>query len=450
MNTIATSAVLIVALACPAFANPPEPAEVLTLDRALTIALDNAFSIQGAAYDVEIASKSVSAAKARRFPVLEATASETRHLTDESYEFQSGDFGNFPATGKIPDKDVSIGTQSNWATVAGARAILPVSEQYEIALEIDQVEVVEGLASEQLRAARMRIREQVQKTFYAIVETKAAIAAERESIRFLAELSVLVDRYVAEEVALAYESLEVAARLAVAEQQLREEHSDLATEREELNRLMGRPLEALFEISGTLTPRNEPMDPQVARSEALRQRPELRAADLEVERAENAYKLEGASFIPEINIVASYLRPFDNELLPDEFAQVAFEARWEFFTWGRRWNELGGKRMAIRGAQNRKQSTEASISIEVNERLRQLNDAVASVPVAELGEAAAREKRRVLMNRYREQTALLQRVLEADSELADASAAVRVAKLEVLTAEAELEHAIGFDPGALR
>ncbi len=424
-------------------AEPTRPA--LTLEAALAQALANGFPVQDATMTVEIASSKVSAAKKSHLPAMEVFADETRHLTDESYTIDQGALGDYAATGPIPDRNVSLDSQSQWATTFGAKAVLPLSQQWEITLAVDQEEVDEALAQEELRFERQRLAEQVKTTYYQIVEIEAALAATREDETFLAELQGLVERYVEEQVALEYEALEVSARLAATRQSLREQTSQLATQKEALNRGMGRRIDTPFEVAGMLGAPTTPMPAGRARADALANRPDIRAAQLRVDRAETNLRLQHADFLPEVNLVASYLRPFDTKFMPDEYAKVSLEARWEFFEWGRRFDEMGGKRVAVRRAKNRERDTRATVELEVNQRLRAFSDAVARVPVAEMAEAAAREKLRVMMNRYREQSVLLERVLEAQAGLANASADLRVSKLQVMAARAQLERTVGTE-----
>lgn len=421
----------------------PNAAPLLTLEQALALALANGFAVQSAALEVQIAEDDVSAAKTQRLPLLQVMASETRHLTAESFRFEEGAFGDFPATGPIPPTDTRIGTQPRWATIAGVRAALPLSEQYEIGLGIREEEIGQGLAEEELRAARQQLAEEVKDTYFGIGEIEATLAAIRESIVFLEELDQLVDRYVEAETALKYESLEVKTRLAEARQAQLEERNDRATAKEELNRLMGRPLETAFRIETGGDAPVPRLDAVRARADALAERPDVRAARLAVERAETGYRLGFADFIPEINLVASYLKPFDVKLIPDEYSRIAFELEWEFFTWGRRIHQLDARRGEILKARNRLHSIEARVTLEVNEKLRTLEEAVARVPVAELAQRSAHEKLRVMMNRYREHTVLLQRVLEAESDLAAANADQAVSRLQVRAAQADLERATG-------
>jgi outer membrane protein TolC len=422
-----------------------ESIETLTLETALTRALAYGFPVEDAAMNVQIASSNVAAAHKYHLPVVEVFANETRHLTDESYTIEEGALGDFPATGPIPDRDIGLDSQSKWATVFGAKAVLPVSQQWQVKLAVDQQEVDEAVAKEELRSARQRLAEEVKTTYYDIVEIEAARSATQEDEVFLSELLGLVERYVEESVALAYEALEVKARLAASQQAYREQTSQLANEKEDLNRLMGRPIDVPFSVAGVLIDSEDSVSPARARADALANRPDVRAAQLRVERAETNLRLQHADFLPEVNLVASYLRPFDAEFIPDEYAKVSLEGRWEIFEWGRRFDEMGGKRIAVRKAKNEVRDTRAKVELEVNDRLRSFEDAITRVPVAEMAREAAREKLRVMMNRYREQSVLLERVLDAQAGLANANADVRVSKLQVLAARAQLERAMGAD-----
>ena len=83
--------------------------------------------------------------------------------------------------------------------------------------------------------------------------------------------------------------------------------------------------------------------------------------------------------------------------------------------------------------------------IEVDARIRELEEAGELVKVTALTQAAAREKLRVLTNQYRERTALLKDVLQAESELTDANNEHQQAVLSVWTARAHLDKALGED-----
>ena len=83
------------------------------------------------------------------------------------------------------------------------------------------------------------------------------------------------------------------------------------------------------------------------------------------------------------------------------------------------------------------------MTIEVDSRIRELEEAQEMVKVTEISQAAATEKLRVLTNQYKQQAALLKDVLQAESELAQANAEHADAILSAWNAQAQLEKALG-------
>ena len=89
--------------------------------------------------------------------------------------------------------------------------------------------------------------------------------------------------------------------------------------------------------------------------------------------------------------------------------------------------------------------SEAAIVIDVTHRYRQLVEAKKGVEVAERLQSAAQELVRVTRNQYTQKAALLSDLLKAQSNLADADHQATRALLDLATAQADLEKAIGED-----
>jgi outer membrane protein TolC len=87
--------------------------------------------------------------------------------------------------------------------------------------------------------------------------------------------------------------------------------------------------------------------------------------------------------------------------------------------------------------------TEADVISDVNKSIRELENKRDLLRVVRLAQAAAKEKLRVVMNKYRVQAVLLDDVLQAESELSEATADEAKALLGIWTAWADLEKAIG-------
>src|SRR3982750_1248613 len=81
----------------------------------------------------------------------------------------------------------------------------------------------------------------------------------------------------------------------------------LRTVKEQLNILLGRPVETEFEVEPLQDISGELPDLDMARRQALAGRPEIRAAALEVKRADLARRAKAAEYIPDISLNVSYL-----------------------------------------------------------------------------------------------------------------------------------------------
>lgn len=432
----------------PALAEPQTTTELLTLESALEIALLENFPVQNAALDVAKAQDGVAIARTARFPMLDLSVSERRNLTSQDYEIEQGQLGEIPGEGgapaiPLPTTNAELPTTSDFTTTLQASASLPLSQQYRIGLEIREQEINQKLAVERLRAQRQKVADQVKEVYYAILKTKSAIQANAETVLFLKELVVLVDRYVQERTALEYESLDVKTRLAEAEHQALTERNRLASRKERLNRLLGRGVETPFRTVVIPEAPAIRVMPGEAQQTALAQRPEVRAARLGVEHAQYGYRITQSKYIPKVSLVASYLVPFNIQFLPDNVATIGVYGKWEFFDWGRKSRELDSKRASIHQARNHVRQAEAEVKTEVNSQIRKLEEATVQVEVAELSQLAALEKRRVKLAQYREQAALLQDVLEAQAAVADATELFQDAELDVWTAVANLERTLG-------
>lgn len=430
--------------------NPEEPEiqtaediEILTLEEALAIAISDNKNIDNALLEVEKANDAIKATRTRLFPEFDFSIYELYHLTDEAFTFQKGVFGDIAGIGPIPPETVKIQTSPDFTTFLTATVGQPISQLYEISLLVKQRQIQKELSDEDLRFRRQEVADRVKKTYYNILKYQSTLEAVREKIIFLKELYILVNRYVEVERALESESLEVKARLGRVEYEDFKLKNDLATEKERLNKLLGRDIETPFAVAPV--PSAEPIVIDIKNAEelALFQRPEVRAAKLGIEFAENEVRIKKSKYIPEIGIEFQYTANPDIELLPENIATIGVFAKWDVFDWGRKQKQIAEKKKAVLQARNELEQAESDVLIDVNSEIRKLEEAAVLINVTEMEEAAARERLRVEMNKYREGSALLQGVLEAESSLEEKNSDYQKAVLEYWTARAELEKAMG-------
>ena len=413
------------------------PENPLTLEQALDIALQQNRSLENAGMEVDKAADSVKAARTRQLPRLDLNLSESYNLTPQSFTFDAGIFG------PVPPQDVEIDAKQDLTTIVSLSIKQPLSELYRIGLTIDQHEVMERIAGQQLRARRLSVVNDVKQAYYDILKTQSSLRAAEESIAYYTELDREVAENYRQKTVLEYQLLEVESRLARARHDALQQRNRLATEQEKLNKLLGRDVAERFSVSDLGVDLVPIPDRVQAETAAVAQRPEVSEAALKLQHARYGYKIKKAEYLPDVDLSLRHTRLYNTEFIPDEESSIGLTARWEFYDWGRKSQDLSQKNYAIRQARNQLREVEDQVLIEVNTRIRELQDALDLVKVTELTERATRGKARVLLNQYRQRAALLDDVLKAESEWSDAVSENQHARLSVRNAQAGLQKAMG-------
>ncbi len=417
--------------------------EVLSLDDALSMALAGNGRVDNARLQVEKAGDEVSAVRTKLFPEIQFDVYHAYHLTSERYEFQKGVFGNYPIIGPVPADTVNIDTTRDFTTLVTTSIKQPISQIYEILLFIGQKEIQKEISQQDLRSRRQETADKVKELYFGILKIQAGLKAVAEKIVFLKELDTLVDRYVKEQRSLESESLDVKARLAKVEYDAFKGKNALATYKEQLNELLGREIATPFTVVSMPAVSPFEIDAGDASNKALLQRPEVTAANLNLEYSEAEVRLHKAQYIPEISLLFRYSHNFDVKLLPSDIATIGLYASWDIFDWGFRQSQIAEKRKSVSQARNRLSESRSQVRRDVNEKIRQLEEAWMLIEVTRKDVVARKEKLRIETNKYQQNSALLQELLEAQSDLEDAVEKHQQAILDCWTAKANLERAMG-------
>jgi len=418
-------------------------AATLSLDAALSLALRNNTAVTNAQLQRDAAQDDLDALRTSRYPRLNISGDLSHNMEKQQYTFDEGVWGDYPQIGEIPAEDITITSSNGTSRLLSAGITQPLSQQYRLALSIEQGEVKESMASEFIRLTQQDIARLVKQDYFDILRTQSTLIATRESIVFYTALVELVANYVEQRMAFDYELLETRARLARRVLDANTQRNRLRTQKERLNSLLGRDINTPFEVS-ELPPQAVLTGGLAAAVDtALSRRPEVRESQLKVKDAELGYDIKKAEYLPDLDLNVRYTKLYDTSFIPDTEAYVGLHARWEIYDWGRKKNELASKNAMIQHAENSARDLKSRVAIDVRASFRAIAEAEESVEVAQLSQAAARDKLRVLMNQYKQQSTLLQNVLDAESDLDKANNTYHRAVLSVWQAQAELERAIG-------
>ena len=414
--------------------------DVLTLEQAIALALHDNHLVKNSELDVGKVEDNLAAARTFRFPAVHLYTLESEQLINQETSIANPLSNIIPGLGPF----FIISAPRRPTTIFAGQVLQPLSQQYRIGLNLKQIGLNRDVEREELRLRQQATIDEVKRTYYGILQTQSALESLQESIRLYRELDRVTGDYVAREVALRSESLEVKTRLAKTEYEALNLTNQLATQKEQLNNLLGRDVRTDFRVSAVSDAADFGLDLSSARNRALDQRPELRASRLKVKQAEVDRRIKKSEYIPDVSIGFTYLglRNFD-DIIPRNFASVGIGVKWEVFDWGRKKDQLAEKDKVIEQAKNGLHEAESLVLIDVDDKFRKLQQTRQALVVAQLGQETAREALRVNTNKYKLTAALLSDVLQSQASLAEANRQYQQALLGYWTAKAQFEKAMG-------
>ncbi len=420
-----------------------QSAERLTLEEAITLALKHNRLIKNEELEVEKVADRVAITRTRLLPQFDVSLLGLQLLTPLDFRFRKGAFGFFPGLGPVPATNTTITTPLRPTAFMFARATQPLSQLPRIGLGIKLQETSQELAENKLKSQQQSVANQVKNAYYRLLRQQSALSAMEESIKLYHELDRLVGRYVVEQIALDGEHLEIKTKLAREEYEALTLRNSLASQKEQLNTILGRDLQTDFTVSplpeGTLYE----VDLNSARARALQQRPELQEAKLKLKQAQFDERMKKSEAIPDVSLIFGFIGAWNVDVLPQNTAAIGVQMNWEPFDWGRKKRELAEKKRTLEQVNNALLEVESQILLEVNLRFRKLEEARALLRVTQLQQETVREKLRVATNKFSQDAVLLRDVLQAQTAVAEANNQYQQALLAFWTARADFEKALG-------
>jgi len=421
-------------------------AQATTLQEAIRAAEAANRTIKVAALERDRAVRDVNVAKTRRLPLFSVTAIGSQPFTQLGITLERGALGVYPHDGPIPGQTTTLQSPLSFGFIGYLSVAQPLTQQIKVGLGIELAGVGVEAGNEQLRATRQAVVNQVRRLYYGIASAESGRRTLQASVDFLKQLQRETNQQVLQRVALQADGLNVKAQLAQAEYELLKMDDPIATQKEQLNRLMGEPVNAPFEIDASTIADSDAVSLDEAYAEALASRPEMRLAKVQQHKAELERRIASAERIPDVSLVVLALRTVNfSSTLPNAVSSVGVQATWDIFDWGRKREEIEKKRDAEAQTALELKDTEASILAEVAHQHRRIIEARKQVEFARALQAANAEALRIARNRYVQREAILSDVVKIQSSLAEADHRYTQALMDLATAQADFEKALGRD-----
>ena len=420
--------------------------QTLTLQQAIEAAEANNRAIRAARLESAKALTEVNVARTYRLPAFSVAALGSQSLAHLGLTFPLGSLGVYPGIGPIPGKSTTLTGPLQPAGIFYASIAQPLSQQHKIGLGIKLARLGAEIADETVRSRQQTTVNEVRRLYYGVLQAESWQRSLQATVEFLKQLDQDTGRNVAQRVALQAESLDVKAQLVQAEFALLKLQDPLETQKQQLNRLMGRHPETPFEVDPLTATDFEMPDLKEAYAKAIESRPEIRLARLQVKKAELDHRLKRAERIPDVSLTMTNVATVNlSPILPNRLSVVGVQVTWDVYDWGRKRKQAEEKRLAEEQASLDESDIQAQIIVEVAHQYRKLIEARKEVEVAQASQSARRELLRVTRNRYGQRDVLLSDVLKAQSGLVEADNRFTQALLDLATAQADFEKAIGGD-----
>src|SRR5262249_22724464 len=242
---------------------------------------------------------------------------------------ERGSLGVYPHDGPIPGQTTTLESPLYFGFIGYASVAQPLSQQYKIGLAIELAGVGVDATSEQLRGTRQGLINEVRRLYYGIAQAESGRRTLQATVDFLKQLDRETNQQVIQRVALQADLLMVKAQLVQAEYELLKMDDPIQSQKEQLNRLMGRPIEAPLEIDASSIVDSEGVSLTDAYAEALTSRPEIRLAKVQQRKSELERRLASAERIPDVSLSLFALRTVNfSSVFPNSVSSVGIQGTW--------------------------------------------------------------------------------------------------------------------------
>jgi outer membrane protein len=421
-----------------------DKADVLTVDQAVKQAVANNRMLKITSLQLADSKESYLAFKTHRFPTFNTYIFASELLAPISFMVPAGQFGTYPPpVGQVPATNTAITTPQQPTAYVMANLSQPLLTLYKINIGLQGKGLQVDMAAQQLVGKRQAVIANVRETYYTALQVEDAIDATQGSIKQYEELERISTHYLAEQVVLKSELLEIQAKLAQERLALLKLQDRQATAKETLNNLMGRDIHTPFQTAPAAELSGAEDNLPTAESRALEQNSDIKEAEITIKQAENMVRQTKAKYLPDLNLSVHYVSPFGVNFVPTNIAGAGVEFNWEAWDWNRRKHEVNEKNLKVEETKVSLDETKAQVLLSVDKEYRAVHEAQAGVAAAGLYRDSAREKLREVTEQYGQKTKLLRDVLQQQANLDKANSDYSQAVAEFWSARAKLQKAMG-------
>jgi len=303
------------------------------------------------------------------------------------------------------------------------------------------------LSKVNVETARRDLVLQARVGYFSIIRAeKFSIVAEQQVKQFEAQLAV-TNAFFEVGIVPKNDVLQAEVQLANARQGLVKAANDVATAKAFFNTLLRREINTPLEVVDILGYQPFPTGFEASLEEALRRRPEIKAAQLTIDQTKEAVKIARSGFFPIISLAGNYSRTSEDPTtygdLRSERWTVQALATFTLWDWGNTAFKVGENKVKVTQAEDSKTQLVEAIVLEVKNDYLNMQVAEKNISVVEKAIEQAEENLRMNEERYKYQVATQTDVLNAVTLLTQTRTNYYSALSDFNIAKAQLERSMG-------
>jgi outer membrane protein len=418
----------------PVFAQ--EPQGPLTLEESIKIALERSLTIHSATEGVEASKFKQKQALTNFLPQWTGSYYYTRYNRSTTIGYTTVYGSNSTVLNKSRNNfnlnsTVSQPLFTGGATLANYR--------------LEKLGVDDSKAS--LEMAKKDVVLSVREGYFSILKTQKTQEVAEQVVKQLEAHVKVAQAYFDVGITPKNDLLQSEVKLAQAKQDLIKAENGVALAKASFNNLLRKDINAPLNVVNVLEYKPFPLRFEDSLEEALRQREEIKSAELKVEKAKQNVKIARSDFFPTITLSGNYNR-FSDEIklggaYPYDRWTIQTSATFTLGDWGKTAYKVGESKIGVTQAEDSKNVVKEGIILEVKEDYLDMVQAEKNIGVSEKTIEQAEENLRMNEERYKYQVATSTDVLDAVILLAQSRVNYYNALSDFNTAKAKLERAMG-------
>ena len=426
---------------------------VISLEKALEIALSESPTVKVADKEIERTGYARKGTYASLFPSIDGSASYQRTIKKQVMymDFDMGDImGGGDAPAPSSGGGIEVGRLNTWS--AGITAAMPlVNAQLWKSLKISDQDV--ELAVEKARSSRIETVNQVKQAYFSCLLARDAFEVYKSAYEnALANLEQIQRKYNAQK-ASELDLTRAKTTLANAIPSVFDAESSMYISLWQLKAVMGLNLEANIDIEGELEDYAEHMlyDITEGGSYSLENNSSLRQLGIQAEQLAEAIKLQKYASLPSLALTFSYnINAMTNDFNFSEYrwspyAFAGLSLSIPIFAGGKRTAAIKQAKVQADELAIQRENTERQLKIAIRQYLNSMENSMKSYSAAQSAVETARKAYSIASKSYDVGRSTLTDLNDAQYALTQAELTVSSAIFNFLSAKANLEGVLGAD-----